>query len=121
MSRDTKQGTIQKYTCNRVPFGDWLDKSRGGAEKDGGRLGGVQHGPRSQESDVTRSNNGKTRGTKKLGGRMKPKIKTKGAKSKAGKEPATRRSVSSQGTIKKFLLIEARPEEVWNSPGNSQE
>ena len=86
-----------------------------GGEKDGG-LGGVNIGSRRMESNVTQSNRRKTLGKKKFWG----KTKTKGPKSKSGREPELGHSVSSQGSIRRYFSTTTRPEEVGNKPGNSK-
>ena len=117
LNKNTIQGSIKKFTINRVPFEAWSAKSKGGGkgggEKD--RLSGARHGTKDHKSDRTRSNIRKTKGIKNLGGNKK----LKGAKSKAGKEPAVGESDSSQRDIRNHFRSLTRPEEVWISPGNS--
>ena len=117
LNKNTMQGSIKKFTFNRVPFEAWPAKSKGGGkgggEKD--RLSGVRHGTKDHKLDRTRSNIRKTKGNKNLGGNKK----LKGAKSKAGKKPAVGESDSSQWDIRNHFRSLARPEEIWISPGNS--
>ena len=118
LRKNTKQGSIKFYTTNVAPFGALKTKSMGGANGGGEneRLSGVKDVTKDQKSDRPRSNIRKTWGFKKMGGNKK----NKGAKSKAGKEPAGGRSDSSQGIIGDYFRSLTRPEETWNSPGNSQ-